>query len=265
MSSCFTNISIEVPDKSLDLALVHIVPLTSGFDIDPLLQVMSEWDKLGRLGAFCHPQQVPEQVATLVKFAGVQQDGTHLWQVHLNNCDNRCLIVLANVIIDAGYLWLPEKEIIESVYERIRFVPADSNRIGLPRYDYSKAGFAFKDRDYPDVAQIMRPRVILAGTASVRTFRRVVIEFNTSSAEEHFDHISGMVALWGKVIRNGYPRTPEDLYDENSAIDDIAVDLFDEASLEIKVETFGGSESAWHSLINLLGVMRSDINLIKIY
>ena len=194
----------------------------------------------------------------------MQKDSAYAWHVHLNNCDNRCLIVLANVITDAGYKWVPDEEIIESVYKRIE-ITSISDKRDLQRYDFSIAGFEFKERHYPQFAEILRPLVTFEGTASIKTFRRVIIEFHTPSAEARFDQINELGNLWGKVIRNGYPRSLEDLYTENSAIQDISVDLFDENSLEIKVETFGGSEAAWNSLINILGPIRSEMSSVKIY
>lgn len=265
MTDGFTNIYIELPDERESVALVNVVPLSSKFDSNPLQNVLNDWTAIGNHGGFCHPSITPENTGIHIEFKSMLKGGNYEWQVHLTGCDNRCLVVLANLVADAGYKWLPESETIESLYDRVEITPPKSPKHGPSFCDYQASDFFYNEHYYPDFSDVMHSRVEIVGSSSVRAFRRFVIEFNWPIAEDKYEPTSELVELWKKICYSSYPQTLEDLYTGDGLIEDIAVDIFDESSLEIKIAFFGGSESAWNSLINLIGTMRSDIHVIKIY
>lgn len=264
MNNYFKNIIIKLPRLSASPVRVQIFATTSDFRVEHVNSVIQNWKQLGQSGAFCQAQRLPEESRVSVEPSGIESDSSYAWHVHLQNCDNRCLIVLANVIVDAGYKWNPESEVMESMITRIEIGPLN-DASDYEHVEVGEPGFEFTDRKYPQLSETLKTLVRFEGVASVKTFRRVVIEFKMPVAEHRFDEVTDLMDLWGKVVRHGYPKSLEDLYFGDSSIESIHVDLFDENTIEIKIDTFGGSESVWNSLANVLGPKRADLKFIRIY
>jgi len=263
MNDYFDKVTVSFPATPVGQVVVRVIPFPKLFDKQLMKDAVNAWDTLGKKGAFCHSHQLPEQASTSVEW--ILQGRIHELHLNLRNCDNRCLLVLANALIDAGYLWNDALEEVEIMYNSIDISTPGYSGTDTKRYSFNSAEFELKDQDYPESSNIMKEKVFFEYTGSAKSFRRVLVEFNTASAEDRYDTVVETAELWGSVIQNGYPFTMEELHEGYSAIKDIDVDIFDESSLEISVETYGGSEAAWDAFINMLGVMRSGIHQITIY
>lgn len=264
MFSYFKNLIIELPIEASNQASIAITPLSQKFNINLIENIIFEWLRLCNFGGYCLPNKFPENSKGSVKFEGFQHSRMYEWTTYMCNCDKRCLIVLANMIIDAGYVWNPNEEVVEFQYDRVQ-ISASSEGEKLIRYDFNVNQIVYKDYHYPQVSEIMQPLVIYEDVSSVKAFRKAVLQFRNLLEESCYNKIKEITTTWSGVVESGYPRSLEDQFDGDGIIEGVSVDIFDKNSLEIKIERFGGSESAWNSLINSLGLLRSEIEFIKIY
>lgn len=264
MLSCFKNLIIELPNEPSKQASIAIIPFSQKFDINLIENIIFKWLSLCNCGAYFISTSFPENSQASVKFEGFQQTRAFEWSVSMRNCDNRCLIVLANMIVGSGYVWNPKEEVVEFQYDRVH-ISAISEEKKLIQYDFNVNQIVYQDFHYPKISEIMQPLVIFQGASSVKAFRRAVLQFRKLLTESCYDQIKEITTTWSVVVESGYPRSLEDQYNGDGIIEGVSVDIFDENSLEIKIEVFGGSESAWNSLINSLGLLRSEIEFIKIY
>jgi hypothetical protein len=266
VNEVFRNLVVDVPGPSAASATVSIVPIEGRFRFEEVAELVQNWKNLGAQGAFCANDNPPETATTSIDSTETGERAAYRWRVRLTNCDNRCLIVLGNILLGLGFEKQATAEGMSADklwYKGIRIESPGELR-ERKRYEYREIS-GFGDKMYPGIARVIRPKVVFEGSDSPGSFREMRIEFQTGSAERRIELVAAAVDGWRRVVMAGYPYTIDDLYSGNCIIEGITVDLFDECTLEVKVETFGGRESAWNPLINLLGRIRNEIARITVF
>lgn len=266
MNEFFRDLVVDVPGQSAVSAIVCIVPNEGRFRSEVVAELVQNWTNLGAQGAFCAGDSPPETATTSIDSTETGERAAYRWRVRLTNCDNRCLILLGNILLGLGFQKQATAEGMSADkqwYKRMRIESPGELR-ERKRYEYREISI-FGEIMYPGIAKAIRPKVVFQGSGSPRSFREMRVEFQTGSAERRLELVAAAVDGWRRVVKAGYPYTIDDLYSGSCIIEGITVDLFDECSLEVKVETFGGSESAWNPLINLLGRIRNEIARIIVF
>ena len=266
MNEIFRNVVVDISDQPMVSAQVCVLPIEGRFRVQSVDESFHNWSGLAARGAYCLSNSLPENATASVSAVEASKNNEYCWTVQLTNCDNRCLILLANILSGQTFQEQASLEGMSSEKlwcKRISIGPPSATA-NTKRYDFRVLN-RFAEDMYPDFTRIIRPKVSFEGTGTVGSFRRMSVQFQTDSAEARFEMLAELADLWSKVVQNGFPNTIEELYDGNCFIDGVTVDLFDGYTLEVKVDEFGGSESAWNPLINVLATIRNEIARIRIY
>jgi hypothetical protein len=262
MTDKFREVSVGIPRRQDLPARMWIDAIEERFKSQLADEAIRAWEQAGARGAFCAAACVPEQASASVSALGNTGKNDYRWTIQLASCDNRSLLVLANLLLGLTYQQQASSEGMLSDKLWCRRIEIDGSGEERELYDFRDL-VSFEKRMYPSLTEVIRSKVFIQGSSS-RSFRRMLLEFR-GSAEEQFGLIENATGLWGKVVENGYPQTLEDLYNGHCFIGGIKVDLFDAYSLEVKVQSFGGTESAWNPLLNMLAVVRNEIIRVSVY
>jgi len=103
---------------------------------------------------------------------------------------------------------------------------------------------------YPAVSPLVR--FTLEGEAgNVGKMRRCLVELTTIVEANHLVHLTDWIYPWFRLLESGAFSMPIGLPTETDSFCGDVV-LFDEQSIEIGINRFQASETAWHALINML-------------
>jgi hypothetical protein len=116
---------------------------------------------------------------------------------------------------------------------------------------------------YPQPNTFIPYPLIRKTPQSFRTSRRVLIEFSDPLPAELIDSILMVTDCWSKVVFGGYPINLQDLLNGEGIILDASGSLFDNTSIEVVTDYFGGSEAAWSSLLNSLLPVNKNFGKVK--
>jgi len=266
MNDVFREVVVDIPDRPVVSAHVRVLAIEGRFKVQLVDEALHNWSGLVARGAFCASNSPPESAAISISAVEKGESDGYRWAVQLENCDNRCLIVLANMLLGRTFQQQATAEGVssEKLWCRRITIELSVGEGERKRYDFREFNTFVEDM-YPDLANVMRSQVCFEGSGPPRSFRRMLVEFHTALAEARFDMLAETASLWRKVLTDGYPNTIEDLYNGDCSIEGITVDLCDDCALQVKVERFGGILSAWRPLINLLGGIRGDIARLRIF
>jgi hypothetical protein len=114
---------------------------------------------------------------------------------------------------------------------------------------------------YPAVSPLVRFRLEGEG-GDVGKLRRCVVELATIVEAAHVDQLKEWIDPWFRVLEAGAFSMPVGPATETDCIRG-SVELFDEQSIEITVNRFQASETAWHALINMLDTCWGTLPLIS--
>jgi hypothetical protein len=175
------------------------------------------------------------------------------WILAITACDPRVVRVI-------GYAVLALSAVVQPI-RRVVVQPAEF--AGADRRTFMPVTAANQKQVYPAPASVLNFQVIRQRPVSFRHGRRCVAEFARPLTQEQVAVISDICDCWTRVAFGAYPVEQEDLATGNGAIFNASTQQFDDLSMEIVVDDFGGSEAAWAPLLNTMGWIHGQLASIQ--
>ncbi|BCH33440.1 hypothetical protein MesoLjLc_53700 [Mesorhizobium sp. L-8-10] len=245
MSDSIPVSRVQIPDR-LDGQFFVQVELSGSppddIDVD-LNETVESWLEFGARGAFCVPQIPPDQAAMALKEFRRPSELTRQWLFEASRCDPRCLRVLYNLLVGFSL----------DAHPLLTITIVGAGSAVMAARPLEAVTFENQSVLYPDASSALGFPVEWEPTGSPRSYRRLLVEFAAPPSEATVEAIATLMGKWERISVDGFPMTEEDLESGKCAIEDIAIHLFDEFSVEVVVAEFGGSEEAWNPLLNALG------------
>jgi hypothetical protein len=211
----------------------------------PLLQATRSFIAAASRGAFPAEQISPLDSSARLLEEVVQDLQVLIWVLDVRNLDLYGLELVRNMAMRLEVQGIAVSGLrldgpAQLPAERRKSDPEDENEFDAYPAVSKHLGFASKGEE-----------------GDVGKMRRCLVELSVPVETAHIARLSQWVAPWYELLEGGAFARPVGLPSETESFRG-DVTLFDEQSIEITVNRFQASETAWHPLLNMLGTCWGD-------
>lgn len=217
--------------------------------------VVNQFWRLTNRGAFLVSGAHPSRVSLDASNRDTGEADSICWDVRTVNVDERFIQVLRNVLVGFSFTTWPVTELRvnshrNDVLRPLQALPplADDWALNAGRYPpaYAPVGFPIASRLRDPAAP-----------------RRYEIEYAEVLTQEQSEEILRALVAWGEVGLGGFAETETELTSGSCALLNVSPQKFDETTIELTVDCFGGGTPARNALLNLLCYTHQTVARIR--